>query len=100
MNMSSPYAEPTMPGGNLLNARPLHLRIEKAVEAGASLLHASPALVRVAEGEAEPLPAMGRPGAGLRCVRRNEGGVRQLSLPVAADVEEVVAVRAIAVHED
>ena len=46
------------------------------------------------------MPAIGRAGAGLGRMRRDEGGVGQQRLPLPADVEEVVAVGAIAVQED
>ncbi len=63
------------------------------------LVDADPALVRIAERQRKPLPADRRLRAGLRRVRRHEGGVRQQALPGAADLDQVVAVGAVAVQE-
>ncbi len=74
--------------------------VEKFVERGRGLVDADPALVGIAEGEPEPLPADRRLPAGLGRMRRDEGGVRQDRLPGAADIDQVVAVGAIAVQEN
>src|SRR5690606_26920672 len=53
-----------------------------------------------AEGQREPLAADRRLAAGLRRMGRDEGGFRQQTLPGAAEIDEVVAVGAIAVKEN
>ena len=75
------------------------LGIEERFEHRRGLVDAEPALVGIAEGEREPLPADRRLAARLRRMRRHEGGLRQQRLPGAADLDEVVAVGAIAVQE-
>ena len=92
-------AEPdeSQPGCRKIEARELCL--EEAVETGPGRVDAAPALVGIPEGEGEPFPPAGRRAAGLRCVRRHEGGVRQPGLPLAADLDEIVAVGAVAVEE-
>src|SRR5262249_36769798 len=77
----------------------LELRVEKMLEHGRSLVAADPALVGIAETQRKPLPARGCLGAGLRRVRRNKRGLRQQPLPGAADVNEILAVGAIAVEK-
>src|SRR4051812_49167851 len=76
------------------------LGIEEFVEAGTRGVHAGPALVRVAEGQVEPLLAAAALAAGFGCMRGNEGGLRQQWLPGAADLDQVVAVGAIAMQEN
>ena len=75
-------------------------RVEEGVEARTGQVDAAPALVRVAEGEGEPLPAHRRHPAGLGRMRGDEGGVREPALPLPADLDQVVAVGAVAVQED
>src|SRR6266508_992887 len=77
----------------------LELGVEEARENGRGLVDAGPALARIAEGEREPLPADRRLAARLRRVWGDERGVRQQALPGAADIDEVVAVGAVAVQE-
>src|SRR5499427_6267760 len=77
----------------------LELGVEEACEDGRRLVDAGPAFIGVAEGEREPLPANRRLAAGLRGVRGDEGRLRQEPLPRPADVDEVVAVGAVAVQE-
>src|SRR6185503_3880466 len=59
-----------------------------------------PALVLRPRKEWKPLLANRRLAARLGRVRRHERGVRQQALPGAPDLDEVVAVGAIAVEED
>ncbi len=75
------------------------LGVEKALEPRCGLVDPDPALVRIAEGQAEPLPADRGLRARLRCVRRDERRLRQELLPGAADFDEIVAVSAIAVQK-
>src|SRR5437660_531317 len=77
----------------------LELGVEEAREDGGGLVDTGPAFIWVAEGEREPLPANRRLAAGLRGVRGDEGCLGQESLPRPADVDEVVAVGAVAVQE-
>src|SRR6202142_844022 len=73
--------------------------IEEAVERGRSLVDAGPALARIAERQRKPFaPARGL-SATVRRVRRDEGGIRQQAGPSAADLDQVVAVGAVAVQE-
>ena len=53
----------------------------------------------LAEATARLIAADRRLAARLRRVRRGESGVRQILLPGAADIDQVVAVGAIAVQE-
>src|SRR5262249_12425305 len=78
---------------------PLELGVQEAREDGRGFVNTVPALIGIAEGEREPLPADRRLSAGLRRVRGDECGLRQETLPSAADLDEVVAVGAIAVQE-
>ncbi len=78
----------------------IKLGIEKSVEQRRRLVDAHPALVGIAESERKPLPADRRLSARLRRMRRDEGGLRQVLLPGAADVDEIVAVGAVAVQKD
>ena len=78
---------------------PLQFGVEKGVEHRRGGVDAGPALARIAEGERKPFAPDRRLAAGLRRVRRDESGVRQQALPGAADVDQVVAVGAIAVQE-
>ena len=79
---------------------PRQLGVEKSVEARPRRFDAAPALVRIAEGEAEPLPAHGSAGAGLGRMGRHEGRVGQPALPLPPDLDQIVAVGAVAVQED
>ena len=49
--------------------------------------------------EREPLPAHRRAGAALGRVRRDEGGVRQQRAPLLAELDQILAVGAVAVQE-
>src|SRR4051812_23377119 len=75
------------------------LQVEPGVEPGAGVVHAAPALVRIAEGEGEPLPAHRLAGDELGRVRGDEGGVGQPALPLPADLDQVVAVGTVAMEE-
>jgi hypothetical protein len=77
----------------------LQLGVEKSLEHRRRFVDAEPALIGIAEGERKPLPPDRRLSARLRRVRRDERRLRQILLPGAADVDEVVAVGAIAVQE-
>ena len=78
----------------------LEFGIEKLVKHRHGFVGADPALVGIAHRERKPLPADRRLAAGLRCVRRDERGVRQQPLPGATDLDQIVAVGAVAVQED
>src|SRR6185503_7129235 len=52
-----------------------------------------------AEGEGKPFAPRGRLAARARRVRRNERGLRHHGLPRLADLDQVVAVGAVAVQE-
>src|SRR5260370_3938956 len=77
----------------------LELGVEEACKDGRRLVDTGPAFIGIAEGEREPLPANRRLAAGLGGVRGDEGRLGQESLPRPADVDEVVAVGAVAVQE-
>src|SRR6516165_19973 len=79
---------------------PGELGIEKAFEHRRCFVDTDPALIRIAKGQREPLPADRRLTARLGRVRRDEGGMRQHFLPGAADLDQVVAVSTIAVQEN
>ena len=76
------------------------LGVEEGVEHRRGAAHAGGDALEVAQGKREPLPADRRLGAGFRRVRGYEGGVRKDRLERAADIDEVVAVGAIAMQED
>src|SRR5579862_7193176 len=76
------------------------LGIEKPLELRRGLVDAEPALIWIAEGERKPLATDRRLAARLRRMGRYEGRVRQRLLPGAADVDQVVAIGAVAVQED
>src|SRR5207245_204588 len=78
---------------------PLELGVEEAGEDGRRFVDAVPAFIGITEGEWEPLPADRRLSAGLRRMRGDERGLWQEVLPGAADIDEVIAVGAIAVQE-
>src|ERR1700674_1018072 len=78
---------------------PPHLGVEKPLKPGRGGIDAAPALLRIADGEPEPLPPGRRFGAGLGRVRGDECRLRQQRLPRAADLDQIVAVGAIAVQE-
>src|SRR5262249_57871033 len=71
---------------------PGELGIEKAFEYRRGFVDTGPALVGIAKGQREPLPADRRLAAWLGRVRRDEGTMRQHFLPGAADLDQVVAV--------
>jgi len=79
---------------------PGELGIEKAFEHRRGFVDTDPALIRIAKGQREPLPANRRLTARLGRVRRDEGGMGQHFLPCAADLDQVVAVSTIAVQEN
>ncbi len=94
-----PWLKPTSAsadGGRLRRAK---FGVEKGVERGRRRVDANPAFVRIAEGERKPFAPDRRLAARVRRVRRHEGGVRQQALPGPADIDQVVAVGAIAVQE-
>src|SRR5712692_2830603 len=78
---------------------PRQLGIEKPIKVGRRGIDAAPALLRIADGEPEPLPPDGSLRAGLGRVRRDEGRLRQDRLPRAADLDQIVAVGAVAVQK-
>src|SRR5262249_51843955 len=77
----------------------LELGVEEGRKHGRCLVDAGPAFIGIAEGEREPLSARRRLAAGLRGMRGDEGRLRQQPLPRAADIDEVIAVGAVAVQE-
>src|SRR5262249_6889951 len=77
----------------------LELGVEKALEHWRRLVGTGPALVGIAKGERKPLPANRGLAAGLGRRRRDEPGLRQQILPRPPDIDEVVAVGAVAVQE-
>ena len=78
---------------------PRKLGVEELREPGRRHVDAVPALVRIAEGERKPFAPHRRLSARARRVRRDERRLRQQRLPRPADLDQVVAVGAIAVHE-
>ena len=75
------------------------LGVEKSLQARRRLGDATPAFVRIAEGQAEPLPPDRRLAARLGRMRGRERRLRQILLPGAADLDQIVAVGAVAVQE-
>ena len=70
-----------------------------AVEHGRDRLDAGPALVGIAERERKPFAPDRRLSARVRGVRRHKGGIRQQASPSPPELDQVVAVGAIAVQE-
>ena len=79
---------------------PLQFGVEKGVERRRRRIDADPALVGIAKRQRKPFAPHRRLSAGMRRVRRDEGGVRQQASPSAAELDQVVAVGAIAMQED
>src|ERR1019366_8809552 len=73
--------------------------VEETVERGRRLVDAGPALARITERQGKPFAPDRRLAATVRRMRRYEGGVRQQASPSAADLDQVIAVGAIAVQE-
>src|SRR5450759_2531637 len=73
--------------------------VKETIERGRRLVDAGPALARIAERQCKPFAPDRRLAVTVRRVRRHEGGVRQQASPSAADLDQVVAVGAIAVQE-
>src|SRR5581483_1225237 len=76
------------------------LGVEEAFENGCRLVDAGPSLLGVSKGERKPLAAHGRLSARTRRVRRSECRIRQQALPGAPEVDEIVAIGAVAVEKD
>ena len=94
-----PWLKPTRASFEAGRLWPASSGSSQASSPGPAWLHAAPALVRIAEGEGEPLPAHRLAGHELGRVRGDEGGVGQPALPLPADLDQVVAVGAVAVEE-
>ena len=94
-----PWLKPTSASADGGSLRRASSASRKRSSTGAGLVDAVPALVRIAEGERNHCRPDRRLAARLGRVRRDEGGVRQQALPGAADVDQVVAVGAVAVQE-
>ncbi len=74
--------------------------VEKGIELRRRLDHPLAQPFRVDLGEREPLPAHRRLPTGLRRMGRNEGRIGQVARPMPPDIDQVVAVRPIAMEED
>src|SRR5262245_35965543 len=79
---------------------PLELGIEKAFKDRSRLIHAGPAFTRDAKREWKPFAADRRLSARTRRMRRHECSAGQQALPGTSDVNQVIAVRTIAVQKD
>ena len=75
------------------------LGIEKGVELRRRGAGARPVLVRIAHGQAEPLVARRIPVAGIRRVRRDEGGIGKERRPLPPDLDEIGPVRSDAMQQ-
>ena len=75
-------------------------RVDKTVQHWRRLVDPDPTFVWIAEGERKPLPADRRLSARLGRMRRYERRVRQGWLPNFADLDEIVAVGAVAMKEN
>ena len=75
------------------------LRVEERIERGARLCHAFPALAGLTHGESEPLPADRAHRDALRRIGRDKSRLWQETLPLAAELDEVLAIRSIAVQQ-
>src|SRR3974390_2186366 len=78
---------------------PREFGFDEPLQQRCGLVDADPSLVRSAEGQGEPLPPDRRLAARLRRMRRNERGMRQVLLPSAPYLDQVVAVGSITVQE-
>src|SRR5215510_15168130 len=78
----------------------LRLGVEEALEDRCCLVHTRPALVRIPECQRKPFAAHRRLSAGTRGVWRNECGVGQQALPGAPDLDQIVAIGAVAMKKD
>ena len=84
----------------IIQSRRCEFCVQKSVDRRPRRGRAAPALVRVAHRQREPLTTGWRHGAAVRRMRADEQRVRQPALPLLADLDQVVAVGAIAVQED
>ena len=94
-----PWLKPTSASADGGSFRRASSASRKCSSTGPALLTPVPALVRRAGEQRKPLPPGRRLAARLGRMRRDERGVRQQPLPGPADVDQVVAVGAIAVQE-
>jgi hypothetical protein len=78
----------------------LQLIVEEAVEHRRSLVDAGPALVGLAEGEGKPFTTHRGLPTRVGRMRRHKGGMREQVLPYTADLDQIVAVRAVTVEEN
>src|ERR1700749_1159282 len=98
--------EPDQRQLRIVKAEPLEFRIEKSVNRPPRLDRAVPAVIAAAWivwrpiGEGEPLSAHRRARASLRRVWRDERRFGHERAPLAPKLDEVIAVRSIAVQED
>ena len=94
-----PWLKPT--SASLSSVRPwlASSASRKASSTGCALLTPSQRSSGSRDGEPEPLPAHRRLRAGLGRVGRDEGGVGQQGLPLPADLDQVLAVGAVAVQQ-
>src|SRR6202167_3331801 len=76
------------------------LGIDEALQYRGRFVDADPALIWIAKGQSKPLASDRRLPASFRGVRRDERRVRQQRLPGAADLDQIVAVGAIAVEKN
>ncbi len=77
----------------------LELGVEKGIEQGRARFDAAQQSVRPPVAEREPLAAEGRHVAGLRPVRRDEGGMRQALGEDGGQADQVLAIGADAMQQ-
>ena len=93
-----PWLKPTSASADG-GKQPGKLGIDEAFQHRRRLVDADPAFIGIAEGEGEPLPPDRRLPARLGRMRRDERRLRQQLLPHPANLDEVVAVGAVAVQK-
>ncbi len=94
-----PWLNPTSASARRRKIAPRELGIEKLLERGPAAFTPVQRSFGSRNVSGNHCASDRRLAARLRRVRRHEGGMRQESLPGAADVDEVVAVRAVAMQE-
>ena len=83
----------------MVEAQSIKLRIEKRVERRPCSRHPAPTLGRIAHRERKPLSAHWRHAARLWRVRRYKDGIGEPVLPLLAQLNQIIAVRAIAMEK-
>ena len=95
-----PWLKPTSASARRRKSLPLKLRVEEEIEHGTRLRDALPAFRGLAKSEREPLPARGAHRDPFGCIGSDESRLRQVPLPLTAELNEVLTVGPVAVQQN